>query len=100
MQADLNSEYQTYLLSELDSAQGSILSPLQRAVLQNHRMNLIVQKVTLATEGMTQHEKDEYWQQEAYLRGQIDLLTFMFNASDAAVEALAADSSQPDSSTI
>lgn len=84
-----NSLYSTYQLSETELIEGTILSFFQQAVLQNMRMLTIEQKLSLTPASLTEDGKESYWQQEAYLRGQLDILTHLLQASEAAQTALA-----------
>ena len=79
-----NSPYVSYDLTNDDLIQGSILSHLQRAVIQNLKMETVEQKLSLTPNGLTADQKESYWQQEAYLRGQLDILTYILETSDVA----------------
>ena len=82
MQQVLNNPYTTYALTAQEEEDGQILNPLLKAVIQNRRMEIIAQKLGLKAE-MSEEGQRNYWQLEAYLRGQLDILTHLLEASDA-----------------
>lgn len=86
MQTNLNSDLVTYQLEEGEEANGAHLNHLQKAVIQNERVAIIRQLAFLTPSTLTEDGKESYWQQEAYLRGQCDILTHLLEKSSA-VEA-------------
>lgn len=83
MQVNNNSNFITYELSELDVANGSQLNYLQAAIIQNQRVNIMQDLVNLKPDDMSSNGKETYWQREAYLRGQLDILTHLIDTSKA-----------------
>lgn len=84
MLPNLNSSYITYDLTEDEQAVGYLLNQNQRAVLQNLRMETIEQKLQLTAPDLTEPGQLSYWQQEAYLRGQLDIISHLLHADTAA----------------
>lgn len=72
--------FQTYLLTPDEQEVGSLLNAVQRAVLQNLRVDIIEQKLLLAP---TTSDLNQFIQQEAYLRGQLQIIEYLLAASDA-----------------
>lgn len=90
MQPNLNSDYVTYHLEEEELLIGSQLNYLQRAVIQNQRVEVGAQLIALTPSTMSEEGKETYWQQEAYLRGQLSILSYLIDKSDT----LAANAAQ------
>ena len=88
MHPNLNSPYTTFTLSEQEETESAILSPTQRARVQNLRVETLEQKLSLAPSSLTPDSKESYWQQEAYLRGQLDILSHLLAADEAAQSLL------------
>ena len=88
MHPNLNSSYTTFTLSEQEETESAILSPTQRARVQNLRVETLEQKLSLAPSSLTSDSKESYWQQEAYLRGQLDILSHFLAADEAAQSLL------------
>ena len=97
-----NSLYASYDLNESEYLEGCLLSQTQRARIQNLRMETIEQKLNLTPSDLTAASKESYWQQEAYLRGQLDVLTTILVGADVAQSALleSQDPSIPDNSPL
>ena len=97
-----NSLYASYDLNESEYLEGCLLSQTQRARIQNLRMETIEQKLNLTPSDLTAASKESYWQQEAYLRGQLDVLTTLLVGADVAQSALleSQDLSIPDNSPL
>lgn len=89
---NLNSPFLSYDLSESEFLEGCLLSYAQRARIQNLRMETVRQKLALTSPSLTPDGKESYWQQEAYLRGQLDIIDTLLAGADAAAEALSTDS--------
>jgi hypothetical protein len=88
MQINHNSDCVTYVIEEQELLSGCALNYLQRAVIQNMRVEIMQQLVSLTPSTMSQEGKETYWQQEAYLRGQLDILTNLISKADAVSESL------------
>lgn len=78
------SPFQAIPLSPSDASNGQILNGLQKAVIQNKRVEIATQKLTLP---FTPNDVLSYTQQEAYLAGQLDILQYLLDASTASEEA-------------
>jgi hypothetical protein len=79
-------QFSTYELNEEEMIQGSILTITQKQVLQNHMASIASEKLAAAydpTDHLTSIQK------EAYNRGQIDLVMYILDQSDAAVDTQA-----------
>lgn len=85
---DTDSKYASYILTDIEQLQASVLDPLKRMYLQNKLVEVIEQKLTLSPTDLTPAGKESYWQQEAYLRGQYDLLHWLLDSSDIAIPQL------------
>lgn len=75
--------FQVIPLSSQDTINGTILNSLQKATIQNKRAEIATQKINLA---FTPNDVLGYTQQEAYLKGQLDLLQYLLDASLASEE--------------
>lgn len=84
MQINLRSDTVTYILTEEEQLQGALLTSAQQAVLQNERVNILKQLAYLTPSTMSEEGKESYWQQEAYLRGQLDFITHTLDKADIA----------------
>lgn len=82
--------FTTYELTEEEELHGTILTTAQEQVLQNKRAMIAEEK--LALEFDPERPKD-FIQQDAYKKGQLDLITYLLDASEAAKVAYASDSS-------
>ena len=80
-----NSKYQTYNIAPTELVESHFLAPAQRAHLQNQLVDVIEQKLALSAT-LTPEGKESYWQQEAYLRGQIDFINYLLECSDRVEE--------------
>lgn len=94
-----NNRYQTFHIAESETVEACFYSPAQRARLQNDLVGAIEQKLSLAPSDMTAASKESYWQQEAYLRGQIDYINTLLVGSDD-VAVLAMQSTDPGSTSV
>jgi hypothetical protein len=81
MQVNHNSNLVTYVIDEAELLSGSHLNYLQVAVLQNQRVEIMEQLISLTPSTMSKEGQETYWQQEAYLRGQLDILTHLIATS-------------------
>lgn len=86
MHPNLNSNLLTYILTKDEVTAGCHLDYLQRGVIQNQRVEIIEQLASLTPSTMSEEGKETYWQQEAYLRGQLDILTHLIAKADALVQ--------------
>lgn len=88
MQPNLNNDLITYSMTEDEVAAGAVLNSLQKAVLQNEKVELIRQLASLTPDSMSAEGKESYWQQEAYLRGQLDIYTHLLEKSSIVESAI------------
>lgn len=72
-------EFQAWEFTEEELEVASILSELQEARINTLRAEIAAQKLNLVADTTN---PGAYWQQEAYLRGQIDILSHMVTASN------------------
>lgn len=72
--------FTTYALSEDEVKQGQQLTSLNVAVLQNQRAQIAEEKLSLV---FTPNDVLSYTQQEAYLKGQLDLLSYILAANES-----------------
>lgn len=77
--------FQVISLSASDVTNGQILNSLQKAVIQNSRAEIATQKLNLV---FTPNDVLSYTQQEAYLKGQLDILQNLLDVSLASEEAV------------
>lgn len=77
--------FTTYALTEEDALTGSVFTPLQKQVLNNHLASLAEEKLTLEFD--VNNDKS-FIQQEAYKTGQIKLLQYLLDNSQANQELL------------
>lgn len=80
MQASAN-PFQVVHLTTSEQLGGCILNQVQKAVLQNRRVEIAVQKLNTP---YTPEHPLVYAQQEAFLRGQLDLIQWLLDSSEAA----------------
>ena len=88
MQHNLLSDLTTYDLPPEEELHSSVLSVGQQAVIQNLRVEIIRQLAFLSPIDMTPEQQQAFWQQEAYLRGQHDILMNLMERHTAAQQAL------------
>ena len=82
----MDNPFQVIPLSTKDEANGQILNSLQKAALQNHRAAIATQKLNLT---FTPNDVLSFTQQEAYLKGQLDFIQYLLDASQASEELAA-----------
>ncbi len=82
---DLNNPFQSWVLTPEELLAGSALALTQRQVIQNQISQLSLQKNALKFDTVN---PAGYAQQEAYLRGQIDALTYLLRVSEEAERQL------------
>lgn len=66
--------FSSYKMTTEESKQGSILSSLNLVVLQNLRASIAEEKLNLQ---FTPNDVLAFTQQEAYLKGQLDILAYL-----------------------
>jgi hypothetical protein len=72
--------FSTYVVSQQEEAVGKTLTHLNIAVLQNLRSQIAEQKLNLP---FTPNDIQSYLQQEAYLRGQLDCISYILAEHEA-----------------
>ena len=75
------SSFTRFQLTEEQTLQGSILSANQAVVIQNQISEIAEEKLNLE---FTPNDPLSFAQQEAYLKGKLDILMWVLAASDAA----------------
>lgn len=75
------SVFTSYHLSPEEELHGQILTSLNIAVIQNQRAQIMQDKMNLP---FTPNDVLSYTQQEAYLKGQLDLLQWILDQHEAA----------------
>lgn len=80
--------YETFKLSEQEALEASVLYPIQLMSLKNTLAEIVDQKLHLTPNDLSAASKESYWQQEAYLRGQLDIITHLLAASEIATSEL------------
>lgn len=83
MQPNLSSDLISYDISPDERVIGSVLSYLQEAVLQNMRVEIVQQIAAQTPEG----DRAAYFEQKAYLQGQLSILTHLLSASRVAQQS-------------
>jgi len=73
--------FTTYKLSEEEQRNGSSLTSLTVSVLQNLRSSIAEEKLNLV---FTPNDVLSFTQQEAYLKGQLDILAYILAANEEA----------------
>ena len=73
--------FTSYTLSEDESRNGAMLSSLNIAVIQNLRCSIAEEKLALQ---FTPNDVLSYTQQEAYLKGQLDMLSHLLSLNEDA----------------
>ena len=79
-----NNGLQEYDMTDDEEQASQILTSTQRARLQNLRVSCLTQKFALSPELTTPGGVESYWQQEAYLRGRVQLIDELLEADDTA----------------
>lgn len=78
------SSFAYYKLTEDEQIEGSIFTETQLQVLQNKLVEISEEKLGLE---LDPRNVDAFIQQEASLKGQIDIIKFLMDSSEAMVEA-------------
>lgn len=81
----------THLLSEENILHGSILQSLQQQVIQNEIATIIEQILALVYEPLNPLE---FVKQDAFLKGQLQTLTYLLDKSDGAAMELVRQATQ------
>ena len=81
MQINPQNDFVTYDMTQGEFEAGSQFHHLQKAVLQNNRVSIMQELINLKPDDMSESGKETYWQREAYLRGQLDILTHVLAQS-------------------
>ena len=87
-----SNSFSSWKLSPEEAISGTILSTLQKAVIQNRVAQIAEQKLGLIFDPVNPADRAI---QDSYLKGQIDVLTFVLQSSEEAeIEAYTAAQSQ------
>ena len=78
-----DNDFSSYALTEEEELQGALLTITQRQVIQNQLSAVACEKLALE---FNTDKPDSFIQQEAYKRGQLDLLSYLLDQSQSAVE--------------
>lgn len=73
--------FSSYSLTDKEALEGTVLTTIQRAVIQNQLAAIAAEKIHLDYDASN---PETFIQQEAYKRGQIDILRYLLDASEAA----------------
>lgn len=79
----IDNDFSTYHLNDEEEIQGQMLTLTQRQVIQNLLAKAAEEKINLE---YNPEAKERFLQQEASLKGQMDILRFLLVSSDAAEE--------------
>lgn len=79
-------EFASFELSQYEEEQGTILTSLQKQVIQNKLSMLASEKLTLV---FTPNDINTYMQQEAELEGQLGILRWLLATSEEMEKVLA-----------
>ena len=79
MSTKISNTFTTYELTEAESQKGYQLNDLNRAVLQNLRCSIAEEKLNLV---FTPNDILSYTQQEAHLKGQLDVISHLLAMSE------------------
>ncbi len=80
----IENQFSSYELTDDETLQGSILSILHRQVIQNHLAFVAMEKNALEFDPC---KPEVFAQQEAYKKGQLDILSYILDSSVSAIEA-------------
>lgn len=81
MQVNLANPHLTYTMSDDELQLSHLLNDLQTANIKNLIVDTVNLKLALKPDVTN---PNQYWQEESYLRGQLDILTHLLTLSDAA----------------
>jgi len=79
----IDNEFASYALTEEEALQGSILTITQKQVIQNQLSSIAEQKINLIFDT---DKPDSFIQEEAYLKGQLEMLRHLLDVSTASEE--------------
>ena len=77
--------FTTTEFTEEERVQGLVFTSIQLAVLQNRRAEIAMSKLAISFDGTS---LVKFAQAEAYERGQLDVLTWLVESSDAALKVI------------
>lgn len=77
----LPNDFSSYNLTEAETLEGSILTITQKQVIQNQLATVAAEKINLQYDPQS---PDGFLQREASLQGQLGILRFILESSDAA----------------
>ena len=80
-----NSSFSRYVMSDKEALEGAVLTSLQKASIQNQLAAVAEEKIYLEYDVST---PETFMQQEAYKRGQLDILRYLLDASETAEQEL------------
>jgi len=80
----ITSSFHRLAVTPQEQLSGSILSTLQIASIQNHRVDIAEQKLNLVFDPTNMID---FAQQNAYLQGQLDILQLLLDSSEASSQA-------------
>lgn len=83
----INSSFHRFTTTPDEVLSGSILSNMQIAVIQNLRVDIAEQKLALT---FTPEKMYDFVQQESFLSGQLEILQFLIDSSEASQKAVLA----------
>lgn len=81
----ITNTFSTFSLSDEEALQGSILTVTQKQVIQNKLAEVAEEKLALEVDSK---DIDFFLQQEASLKGQLDILRWLLEAAEAAEETV------------
>lgn len=88
----VDNTFSSYFLTEDEETEGSILSITQRQLLQNDLATCAEEKLRLEFDPA---EPQLFIQQEAFKKGQIELIQYMLDRSESAIESRAQPQQEP-----
>lgn len=93
MAIKLDNEFSSYLLTEDEEIQGAIFTVTQKQAIQNQLATCAAEKLRLEFDPET---PKLFIQQEAYKRGQIEILQYLLESSEAAEQAIKFNAENPE----
>ncbi len=89
----ITNTFSAYHLTDQEALQGSILTVTQLQVIQNQLARVAEEKLALDFDPAN---PITYAQQEAYMKGQMDLLLYIIDSSQASADTLNNPDSEPE----
>lgn len=89
--------FTTYYHNDNEQVANSVFNQGNMEYLHNQRANIAQQKIHI---NIDPNNINEFLQQDAYLRGQLDILTFLLNASEEASNLLVGQANQQAITTV